>query len=156
MAKHDHDRIPLAALALGLGGLIPFVGTAVQVATAWPLGPRTVGPALYLMLTYGAVILSFMGGVQWGLAVAAEALGAPASWRRYGAAVVPALVAWLGLYLGARTGVLVVVTAFVLLLAYDLATVRWGEAPNWYGRLRAMLTVGAVACLLAAALLGPF
>jgi hypothetical protein len=116
------------------------------------MGPRSTGPALYLLLTYGAVILSFMGGVQWGLAVASGG----SDLRRYGISVVPALLAWLGLYLGALNGLLVVAAAFAALLAYDLWTVRRGEAPAWYGRLRVRLTVAVLAMLLSAAWLGPF
>lgn len=147
------SEIPSAALWLGLAGLVPFLGCALQVATGWPLGPRMTGPALYLLTTYGALILSFMGGAQWGLAVAQPS---SAAWRRFGVSVLPALLAWAGLWIGARTGLLLLTSGFAALLAYDLWTVEHGEAPAWYGRLRLLLSAGAIVCLLAAALLGPF
>jgi Protein of unknown function (DUF3429) len=159
------DPIPRAALILGLAGALPFLAGALQVATGWPMGPRSTGPALYLLTIYGAIILSFMGGAQWGLAVAISVRrdndgdngwhGA-ASWRRYGLSVVPALIAWAGLWFAARTGLMVLVAGFVTLLVYDLWSVAQGEAPAWYGRLRFGLTSAVVVCLLAAAIFGPF
>jgi hypothetical protein len=149
------DAIPQAALVLGVAGLVPFVAAAIQIATAWPLGPRMTGPALFHLGAYGACILSFMGGVQWGLAVAAGAEGADAA-RRYGASVVPALIAWAGLYLGAQTGLLLLALGFAVLLAYDLVAVTRREAPRWYGRLRIGLTVVVLMSLLIAIAFGPF
>jgi hypothetical protein len=146
--------IPLAALALGIAGLLPFAGLAVQVATGWPMGPRLTGPALYALLIYAAIIVSFLGGAQWGLAVAAH--GGSDEWRRYGAAVLPSLAGWLGLWIGGKSGLLLLSAAFCVLLGYDMWTIARGEGPAWYGRLRVRLTAGVVASLVVAALFGPF
>jgi hypothetical protein len=154
LAEGEHG-IPPAALVLGIAGLLPFVATAVQVATGWPLGPRLTGPALFHLGAYGACILSFMGGVQWGLAVAAKPEGTDAI-RRYGASVLPALIAWAGLYVGAQTGLLLLALGFAVLLAYDLMSVGRGEAPPWYARLRIGLTAVVLAALASAILFGPF
>jgi hypothetical protein len=143
------DQIPRPALWLGVAGLIPFVATAIQVGVSWPLEPRFNGPALYTLQLYGAVILSFMGGAQWGLTVRDQPYGA--EWRRYGMSVVPALIAWAGLWLGGRNGLLTLAGGLCLLLIYDLWTVTRGEAPAWYGRLRIGLTVIAALALCIAA-----
>lgn len=148
--------IPLPALVLGVAGLIPFVATALQVAAGWPLSPRMTGPALYHLTIYSGVILSFLGGVQWGLALAQPASGGQRDWRRVGISVLPSLAAWAGLWLAARNGLLVLAIGFLGSLAYDLWTVRLGEAPHWYARLRLALSVVVVGALLAAAMLGPF
>jgi hypothetical protein len=153
VTKQSSQTIPPSAFLLGWAGVIPFAALALQVATGWPLGGRMTGPALYLLTTYGALILSFMGGAQWGLAVAAPE---PDNLRRFGLSVLPALLAWLGLWIGAKTGLLLMAGGFAALLAYDLWTVARGEAPHWYGRLRRNLSVAVIGCLLAAALLGPF
>jgi hypothetical protein len=154
LATSGH-AIPQAALALGVAGLVPFVAAAVQIATAWPLGPRMTGPALFHLGAYGACILSFMGGVQWGLTVASRAEGTDAA-RRYGASVLPALIAWAGLYMGAQSGLLLLALGFAVLLAYDLLAVSRQEAPLWYGRLRAGLTAVVLLALLIAITFGPF
>jgi hypothetical protein len=147
--------IPPAALLLGLAGLVPFLVTAIQIATGWPFGPRLTGPALFHLGAYGACILSFMGGVQWGLAVAAGASGFDA-FRRYGLSVLPALLAWAGLYAGARHGLLLLAFGFAVLLAFDLAAVARGEAPRWYGHLRCGLTAVVLSALALAIIFGPF
>lgn len=153
MTKLTH-AIPAAALWLGFAGIIPFVALALQVATGWPRGPREIGPALYALTIYGAVILSFMGGVQWGIAVADTHISE--GWRRYGIAVVPALIAWAGVWIGQYNGLMLLAAAFAALLAYDLWTVSLGEAPSWYGRLRIGLSAVVCVSLLAAAQFGPF
>jgi hypothetical protein len=146
--------IPLAAFWLGLAGIIPFAVLGLEVATGSPFGPRAIGPALYALTIYGAVILSFLGGAQWGLAVADSHLGI--GWRRYGLAVLPAIVAWLGVWVGQQNGLLLLTAAFAVQLAYDLWTIARGEVPVWYGRQRTVLTAIVCACLLGAALFGPF
>ncbi len=146
--------VPRSALLLGAAGLVPFVACTLQILAHWPLASRQTGPALYALTLYSAVILSFMGGAQWGLAVAAPT--AHADWRRYGVSVLPAIVAWAGLWLGGQTGIVLTAAGFAALLSYDLWTVRQSEAPAWYGRLRSGLTAAVIACLAAVALWGPF
>ena len=55
---------------LGLGGLVPFVAAALG---AWLTGD---GRWAFGGLLYGAIILSFLGGIQWGL-VLGEGAEAP-------------------------------------------------------------------------------
>ena len=64
--------IPRSALYLGLAGVLPFLWGVLTLyqpsLSEWTIkmiGPRFVGP--YVQLFYGAVILSFMSGVLWGL-----------------------------------------------------------------------------------------
>lgn len=148
--KSGPERIPAAALWLGVAGLIPFVALPVLAAIgpgALPL-PTWLGAHMSVpaLLLYAAVILSFMGGVQWGLAIQAgerideSRLNGGGDFRRYGASVVPALLAWLALLLDPRTGLFLLAVGFVGLLVYDIWTVRRGEAPGWYERLRLGLT----------------
>jgi hypothetical protein len=61
---------------LGAAGLIPFVSCAAGVAAggidlSLPLGvSMTPDQLVHLQAVYGASILSFMGAVHWGLAMA--------------------------------------------------------------------------------------
>ena len=68
--------IPGVPLALTLAGLIPFAaGAGVMWAAAGdPVLKAQAGLAL---LVYGAVILSFLGGVRWGAEVNAQGGGLP-------------------------------------------------------------------------------
>lgn len=127
--------IPLPALVLGIAGLIPFLG--LPVLAALQIG-ATQDEAIDALVLYGIVILSFMGGAQWGLAMRAPA-GSNA-WLLYSVSVVPALVGWLAFTLPARPALLVLASAFGLLLAWDAWTVKQGIGPAWYPTLRLGLT----------------
>ena len=69
----SYPTIPPAALTLGLAGLLPFAACA---AAAHALPPGQQGVALQALAGYGAVILSFFGGVRWGLVIRGPAKGA--------------------------------------------------------------------------------
>ena len=59
------DQIPRAAAALGYGGVAPFAALAL----AFAFGPDAAAERLLDgFLIYGAVILSFLGGIRWGAA----------------------------------------------------------------------------------------
>ncbi len=142
--------IPGPALLLGWAGVLPFAALTAAVALRTPL-PLDPGR---LLLGYGAAILSFMAGAQWGLTVRAQD-GSDQGWRGYAVSVLPALLAWAALAMPARIGFATLAAGFAALLAYDLWTVRRGTAPAWYGRLRVQLTAAVVLLLGAAALLAP-
>ncbi len=134
--------VPAGPFWLGWAGVLPFAGFAAAAMAAVPL---PIDP-LRVLIGYGCVILSFMGGAQWGLATSDRGTMA----TRYAASVVPALVAWPALLLRPAPALGVLIAGFAGLCAYDLWTVRRGEAPAWYGRLRIQLTAAVVFLLVAA------
>ena len=140
------DRIPPAALLLGLGGLVPFVACAVSVATGWRL-PLIDDPARAL-LGYAAAILSFLGGVRWGFALRMTDPGLQA--RAFALSVGPPIAAWLMLLAPTLMGLAAMPALFLMLGLADLRMTTVG-APPWYGRLRLPLTGLVVVALLAAA-----
>lgn len=78
--------VPAVPRLLGLAGLLPQLAAVLALFVL----PRDAGYfAQALAFAYAALILSFLGGLWWGLAAGARA--APA-WV-YGAAVVPSLYA---------------------------------------------------------------
>lgn len=155
--RDSYASAPRAATWLVTLAVLPIVALALQVVARWPLSPRLTGPALYNLTIYASVLLAFLGGVHWGLALARSRGGDGAlDLRGYGVALLPALAGWAGLWFAARNGLLVLAAGFVAALAYDLWAVRIGEAPGWYGRLRVAMTVVVVAALVAAAVFGPF
>jgi hypothetical protein len=131
---------PRAAVVLGWLGVLPFLFFAASSA----LNGHVIGGADWWR-AYGAIILSFMGGAQWGLAVAPN--GSAARLRRFSISVLPALVGWLSLAVQPRPAVALQLAGFAALLAYDLWTVRLGEAPGWYGGLRRQLSIAVMLCL---------
>ena len=135
------------ARLLGYAGLLPF-GFAALIAWAPGVPFAFLSGYLGWTLYYAAVILSFMGGARWGVAMMADGRRPEEPFSGFLAAVTPALVAWVtvvpsGLLplpfpLWARFAVLM--TAFAGLLAEDLRAARGGEGPGWYAPLRIRLT----------------
>ncbi len=135
-------QAPRPAMILGWSGVLPFAG--LTGALAFGLGDSDqITSALRL---YGAVIVSFMGGVHWGVAT----LRSEARLSPYAVSVLPALWGWGMAFAPAPIGLVGLAAGFLLLLAYDLRCVRLGDLPDWYGRLRLWLTSGVCLCLIAA------
>ena len=138
--------IPGAPLALTLAGMAPFAAGAgvMWAAQADPVLQAQSGLAL---LAYGAVILSFVGGLRWGAEVAGRE--APRA-KVLGLSVLGSLAAWaLVLYcvLGALGWQVFAAAAGAHLLHGVWDTGAQG-LPAWMRRLRAIGTFGAAAALL--------
>ncbi|WP_298965719.1 DUF3429 domain-containing protein [uncultured Methylobacterium sp.] len=133
---------PISAFVLGWAGVIPFAAFSLAAVLGVPV-PVPAGAAL---LAYGAAILSFMGGAQWGVAMRAPD-GFDRGWSGYAVSVVPALLAWAGLLVAGKAGLGLLIAGFAGLLAYDLWTIRRGYAPGWYASLRWQLTTAVVVLL---------
>jgi hypothetical protein len=137
-------RAPVAAWALGLAGLIPFVALALLVA----LNPRIKEEAASALLAYGAIILSFLGGIRWGFTVLEEGT---AGFKAYGLSVVPSLVAWVAALSGGPGGLLILALALGLWYAVEYGAPPSITLPGWYLRLRLLLTAIAALSLAVAA-----
>jgi len=139
------DARPAMPVALGLGGLLPFLAGAVGSLF---LAQPAAGAAATLAAVYGAVILSFLGGVHWGFGLKGGGPGAFA-W-----AVTPSLIAVFAAFLTLPWMLGVLSAGFVLAGAVDVAFfARTG--PSWYVRLRVALTVVVVLMLAVAATAAP-
>jgi len=147
----SQTRVPPAAKWLGALGAVPFVFLAVT-------GPLLEGPlqvrTSFALAVYGAVILSFLGGVHWGLAIAGfgPTAGDGASFRRLALSVTPSLIGWGAMFLPRPAGLLLLAVAFACLLVFDSQASRKVQAPAWYPRLRLPLTAVVVASLMLGAL----
>jgi hypothetical protein len=142
-------QIPLAALILGLAGLVPFLWGAANVI--YPPSGGWVGPWLrpmfrgtYVSLTYGVVILSFMSGVLWGFATKASGARAAVG---YALSVVPALWAFFMVNGDPGNAAVNLAAGFAGLLMLDYFFTVQGLAPRWWMRLRVLLTAVVLACL---------
>lgn len=149
------QEIPRPALVLGIGGLLPFAATAVAVWYQPEIGDTnsslTISRfALHALGAYGAVILSFLGGVRWGKLLDDEAR--LDQWGPLALSVLPSLVAWCSLLLPPSSMLILLIAGFVTQYVLDRAAVRRGELPAWFGRLRLILSSGAVLSLIAALL----
>ena len=147
-ADDRQDTAPPLASLMGFGGLIPFficAGAAHSGVSPW------AGLALIVIGIYGAVILSFVGAVHWGLAMAG---GRRPVWFVW--SVIPALYAWPPIvFMDTRTALLALVPGFLVCWSVDRRATEAGLLPAWYMRLRHMLTLGASMALAAASLAPP-
>ena len=137
------------ATAVGVAGLIPFAAGA-----ALALLSDDVAAARAALLAYGAVILSFLGAVHWGLALASGQAETGQAMLRLATSVLPSLLGWAALLLPQAPGFALATAAFALLLAAEtLGPLRAG-LPGWYLRLRIGLTLGAIVALAIGAPIG--
>lgn len=141
-------RIPTSALILGLAGLLPFVYGALSVLVPGLAGLGRIWSVnhtgLALLQIYGIVILCFMAGVIWGFATRAEGRQATLF---YALSVLPAIFVFLTAFADPRPSLVMLIIAFLALLAVDASAARQGLAPAWWMRLRLMLTTTVVICL---------
>ncbi len=137
------NAVPVPAKLLGLGGLIPFVGLAVA---SWSGIPWLQSEAIGLQMGYGAVILTFLGGVHWGRSLSPDQ---QINWARMIWSVLPSLIAWIALRMYPMTGLSVLIAAFAIAFFVDRQAVRDGFFPEWYLPLRRILTLGAMGSLIA-------
>ncbi len=104
-------------------------------------------PAIAALVTFAAIILSYLGGIECGLALREESGSERTRAIALGLSAVPALAGWGVLWLdsprwqlGAATGLLAAVWAA------DLTLSRHGLIPSWFVDLRTAVT--AVACAI--------
>jgi len=137
------DRVPTMALVLGAAGAVPFL--ALSFATPFVDGSLRE-QTTSVLTAYGAVILSFLGGIHWGLTI--NAIPAAAEESRLSCSVVPALISWIAFLIPPAASLSVLAVAFVAVLCLDLIAARNEEVPEWYPRLRVPLTVAVVLSLI--------
>lgn len=128
------------AKILGYAGLIPFVVFAVGSWVSLPY----VDDATAILLSYAAVILSFMGAIHWGLAMANQH---DRGTHYFIASVIPALLAWFALLLSQPLALALLLLGFVGLLVYDKRVEKPQHLPDWYIPMRLRLTFVVALCL---------
>lgn len=138
--------MPLPALLIGLIGLAPFVGCGLE-ALASAVGPPD--PWLQALIGYAAVVLSFVGGVHWGLVLREPA--APFRTARTALAIVPLLLGWVALIVSAVVApwlaLAILIVGYILAILAEHQGGGRGLLPARYLVLRWTFTIVAVAML---------
>jgi hypothetical protein len=151
-----NHRLPPAALALGIAGLLPFIGLGIAALSS---GDDSASLRYLLALVaYGAVILAFLGGVHWGFVLHPAALpeGMPPDQRRdaarLGLGVLPSLIGWAALLtplLGIpEIGLAILIVGYIATIATEAQMRRRGLMPTGYMAMRWALTVVVLVVLI--------
>ena len=138
---HNKRDVPANALILGYSGLLPFIAGA---ALCHPIAAEYRPFGATLLIDYGAIILSFMGGVHWGAAMMSNG----GDNGKLAKSVLPSLASLVGILVGGPAGLLILAIGFIGLLLYDEYEVKKGQLARWYPYLRRPLTTIVVISLL--------
>ncbi|MFM7294786.1 MAG: DUF3429 domain-containing protein [Burkholderiales bacterium] len=144
------------ATILSYAGTIPFVVCAVILlfGTAMGLGSlrQFAGQAI---TSYAAVIVSFLGGIQWGVALATHEQQPQTAKSLFLLSVVPSLLAWATLFLpngSSRVIVAIFLVGFVWVI--DALLHLQQVLPTWFFHLRSIVSAVVMTSLIAALLVG--
>ena len=144
-------RLPLTAILLGVAGLIPFIVCGIAALGADETSAQKM---MWALTAYGAVVLSFVGGVHWGFALdpAAGDQSARLARGRLLFGIIPALVGWIALLiplaLPSWTGPGILIVGFLGAAMVESQAKQRGFVPSNYMLLRWGLTAVAVAMLI--------
>jgi len=140
--------MPIVAVVLGIAGLVPVI-----VCGLGAIGAGTgANNMLAALVGYAAVVLSFLGGLHWGLALHPATDSRARTWR-LGLAVVPALVGWAALLVSLALwdwlALALLAAGFIGTMVVEQQAIQRGLAvPAGYLWLRWGLTVVVVAMLI--------
>lgn len=104
-------------------------------------------PAIAALVTFAAIILSYLGGIEGGLALREEAGTEKTRAVSLCLSTIPSLAAWGVLWLPSpQQQIGASIALFILVWAADLGLARQGLVPSWFVDLRTAVT--AVVCLI--------
>jgi Protein of unknown function (DUF3429) len=142
---------PPMAWRLGYAGLIPFVFGAVLV---WLVAGEAHPYVAAALSAYGAVIVSFLGGIHWGHVMrqwpqAAQSPAAADSTLVWG--VMPTLAAWLGVLMPPYAGLFVLGLAIIGCYLVDRRRYAALGLQAWMTLRFRLTAVASLCCFLGAA-----
>ena len=137
--------MPPPALLIALAGLVPFVGCGLMAMAS----SAANDPWLTALVGYAAVVLSFLGGVHWGLVLREPEPALPGP--RLGMSIIPLLLGWAALAATAVVafwlGLAILIVAYILVIAMEHQANGRGLLPGRYLWLRWVFTVVSIAML---------
>ncbi len=136
--------LPPAAMPLGWAGLLPFVAGALLL---WAVSAEAHPYVALALSAYAAVIVSFLGGIHWGLAFREN----PAPARLLGWGVVPSLVAWVAVMMPASAGLVIHGLMLLACYAVDRRVYPQHGAAHWLTLRFRLSSVAALSCFVGAA-----
>lgn len=142
-------RLPPLLYVLGYAGLLPFVAGPLWLSIAPASAPLWLDQ---VWLLYAALIAAFMAGSFWGLALIV--IENPAGQLGLLLSAVFMLLSWFAVLLPFPLSLAALTAVFVMLAAAEIWRERVLDRSNSYFRLRMILTIGVLACVIWRYLLG--
>ena len=138
----DQKTLKQWAYILGYLGTIPFLSLAVTLLLVDTQSRILVASALHL---YGSIILSFLGGLQWGRIACKQVNETSDKWFLI-YSVIPSLIGWSSFLLSYlwQEAPSMLIAGFVISYAIDIRFSKSGEWQSWMKPLRTSLTF--IAC----------
>lgn len=143
------DNNPQAPLIrqLGHAGLVPFV---LLAATVWLVDAELQPWAAIAMAAYAALIVSYLGGIHWGLAWAQPGTPEAPTRQHLLWGVAPSLLAWPGVLMPPHAGLVWLALALVLCYLVDRRLYPAAGVGQWLTLRFRLTAVATLSCLVAA------
>ena len=142
MVKRIAWTVSIVGLAIFAGATAMLLATSSQVRV----------PAIAALVTFAAVVLAHLGGIEWGLALRDESGNERTRAIALALSAIPSIAAWGVLWLpSAHWQVAAALGLFIAVWGADLWFSRHGLLPSWFVDLRTAVTA-IVAIILGIAL----
>tara|TARA_R110002110_G_scaffold45692_2_gene138991 strand:+ start:4369 stop:4875 length:507 start_codon:yes stop_codon:yes gene_type:complete len=135
-AKVSAPRSPRSVLIAGYAVLVPLVAMAMVVVTTYPANGTDA--VLRVEITYAAALLSFVGGIRWGIALMAGA--AHLQWKPLTFITAALPLAWAILFMSPPVALAALMAGY-LLIAFGERLGSDNPVPHWYRALFMPFTV---------------
>ncbi|KAF3083213.1 hypothetical protein TWF102_010859 [Orbilia oligospora] len=156
-------EVPKEVLFFGGAGLVPYIATTAstfflawdiknisQEGAGYIVNQETASTILSLLepiqVGFGAVILSFLGAIHWGLEFAAYGGNHP--YQRYLLGILAPALAWPTVFMQYDIALLTQFLGFTGMYFADSRATKLGLAPKWYTTYRFLLTFVVGACIV--------
>ena len=147
----DQKTLKQWANILGYSGTIPFISLAVilllDASSTTPAASGLAASALAAsaLHLYGAIILSFLGGLHWGRIACNPDIKPSDKWFLI-YSVIPSLMGWSSYLLSDiwQGAALMLIAGFIISYVIDIRFIRLGAWQSWMKPLRTNLTL--IAC----------
>ncbi|EJU00688.1 hypothetical protein DACRYDRAFT_23067 [Dacryopinax primogenitus] len=157
-------EVPKPVLYTGLIGAAPYIGTAAAtlyyarqagLAFSGALEGVTVSPetamailngCAHLQVTYGAVLLSFLGALHWGMEIAQY--GGEKGYKRLLLGVAPVAFGWSTLAFEPTFALALQWFGFTAMWYADLQATNAGWTPRWFSQYRFYLSILIGVCMI--------
>ena len=133
-----------------LAWLLAITGTlvfAIMTAFLFTSEAHVRIPAIAALVTFAAVVISYLGGIEFGLALHEEGSNERTRALAISMSALPSLASWGVFWLSSpQQQIGTAIGLFILVWVCDLYLARRGLIPTWFADLRTAVT--AIACAI--------